>query len=327
MPLSTRQTLLPPQQSPKTVSGHSFLTPSHSFLACLSFLLSLHKANYFALLNLDVHVKLKLLSLSTVTGVNRFNMLAMQANDENRDTSLPRDLSDKVCSWSWPTNVSQDLPPPPPLRKSRKHRPTPLDLSPTRQHLSPLDSNNPNAIEDYLFSSSPISANTTVGLGMPSPVHYSQTDLLNILESNPPLTPVPPLRTSPPAIESEAPDAPQLSPGLPPASHCDRQVDDIFVELLQTENSFLEEVNTIEIIVREILAPLGVADDRWLHAVEDLKDLHGTFVQDLIGEKMSGITPTVLKVLLKWVCVYAFDSYFSRKPLVLLMDRIFRLFD
>ena len=248
----------------------------------------------------------------------------MQPSDENRGTSLPQCLSDHVSLLFCPTNVSQELPPAPPLRKSPKHRPMPLGLSPARQHLPPLDSNNLSAIEDYLFSSPPASANANVCLGIPSPMHGSERNLLNLVRSNPPLTPVPPLRTSPLPGESETTNIAQSSPGLPPASRRDRLMDDIFVEFLQTESSFLQEVNAIEVIIQEILAPLGIADDRWLHFVQDIKHLYRAFVQDLVEESMGGISPTVLKVLLKWVCTCPFDSHSSLKLLVLGMEYIFQ---
>jgi len=201
--------------------------------------------------------------------------------------------------------MMQDLPDPPPLRKSRKHRPAPLDLrTPNphpRQHLSPLDSNNPNAIEEYLFSPSPSHSN----LGMPSPAHYSQNDLLNILNSNPPLTPVEPLRTAPLKEEVTLGLGVQLSPGLPPASHSVWEtgvVDEIFVELVNTEKSFLTEVETIEVIVREILVPLGVVEHEWTYVVTNLKILHSEFVGHLNAEgERTGITPEVLQDILKWV--------------------------
>ena len=161
---------------------------------------------------------------------------------------------EKVRSFHPSKLTSKDLTAPPPLRKSRKHRPAPLDLSPSSNHLSPLDSNNPNALEDYLFSPSPMSSKSAVDMGMPSPAHYGQTDLLNILESNPPLTPVPPLQTATfrkdsgerdldMSLRVDTPEgtAPS-SPGLPPASHStdvmEGPIDEIFLELLHTEQSF-----------------------------------------------------------------------------------------
>jgi len=208
--------------------------------------------------------------------------------------------------------IAQDLPTPS-LRKSRKHRPAPLDLSPPhRQHLSPLD--NPNALEEYLFSSSPATANSAVEMGLPSPAHYSQRDLLNILDSNPPLTPIPPLRTAPLRPDEkpvgldghgEAPGVAPLSPGLPPL-HAEESMegpfDEIFLELLHTETSFLSEVETIEVIVREVLHPLGAVEPTWVEAVEDLKKLHTEFVKQLGASERAGITPDVLKSILKWVC-------------------------
>jgi len=208
----------------------------------------------------------------------------------------------KYSSPSFPKLIFQDLPTPPPLRKSRKHRPTPLDLSPKRQHLSPLDSNNPNALEEYLFSSSPASANSAVGLGMPSPAHYSQMDLLNILETNPPLTPVAPLRTAPLAPEVEL--APP-SPGLPPALHAeetmDGPIDDIFLELLHTESSFLSEIETIEEMVIDVLGPLKVVESSWTEGIKNLKTLHTVFAGELAVGDRAGITPVVLQNILKWV--------------------------
>jgi hypothetical protein len=255
-------------------------------------------------------------------------MLATTArpNDENSSSLLiPRCLSEKVPPKYTQINTKLTLvkelplpPPPPPLRKSRKHRPAPLDLSPQRQHLSPLDSNNPNAIEEYLFSPSPV---TAVGLlGMPSPVHYSQNDLLNILDSNPPLTPVPPLRTAPlPTVEDtlsetnvvtglgvQVDDAPPLSPGLPPASHTidpspTGPVDEIFVELVATEDSFVLELDTIERIVAELLVPMDIVSKEWLDVVRDLRALHVRFVRDLNSDEKTGITPSILNTILHWV--------------------------
>src|SRR5579859_7736143 len=242
-------------------------------------------------------------------------MLATKLYDENTDTSIPRCVPEKAPHHQkYNILTLQDLPAPPPLRKSRKHRPAPLDLSPPsqRQHLSPLD--NPNALEEYLFSSSPTSANSAVGMGMPSPAHYSQNDLLNILDSNPPLTPIPPLRTAPlPSddknvglnLHVEGPDVVvPSSPGLPPL-HAEEAMegpfDEIFLELLHTETSFLSEVETIEIIVREVLNPLGVVEANWVDAVTQLKKLHTEFVGQLGAGDRAGITPGVLKSILIWV--------------------------
>jgi len=195
----------------------------------------------------------------------------------------------------------QDLPPPPLLRMSRKHRPTPLDLSPKRQHLSPLDSNNPNALEEYLFSNSHATANSSVGLGMPSPAHYSQIDLFNILETNPPLTPVAPLRTAPVAPEV---DVVPVSPGFPPALHAEDTegpIDEIFLELLHTETSFLSEIETIEAMVKEVLCPLGVVGSDWVSGVSSLRILHAGFAKELGKSDSGAITPTLLQSLLEWV--------------------------
>jgi len=140
---------------------------------------------------------------------------------------------------------------------------------------------------------------------MPSPAHYSQNDLLNILNSNPPLTTVEPLRTAPLKEEVTHGLGVQLSPCLPPASHSVGEtglVDEIFVELVNTEESFLAEVETIELIVREILVPLGVVEHEWTDAVTNLKALHSEFVGHLNAEgEHTGITPEVLKDILKWV--------------------------
>jgi hypothetical protein len=252
-------------------------------------------------------------------------MLATKIYDENTDTSIPRCIPEKVCHLQIHL-TSKELPAPPPLRKSRKHRPAPLDLSPPQQrrHLSPLDSNNPNALDDYLFSNTPGTAKSSVGMGMPSPAHYSQTDLMNILDSNPPLTPVPPLRTAPlQPLELEGrgvevPDGAPFSPGLPPALHAEEELngpfDEIFLELLHTETSFLSEVETIEVIVREILKPLDVVDASWLDAVSKLKELHTEFVAQLGAGDRAGITPVVLKSILKWV--------FHLKEFLLMVARI-----
>jgi hypothetical protein len=240
-------------------------------------------------------------------------MLATKIYDENTDTSIPQCIPEKVSPLNVQSNC-QELPSPPTSRKSRKHRPTPLDLSPPqqRQHLSPLDSNNPNALDDYLFSNTPGTAQSNVGMGMPSPAHYSQTDLMNILDSNPPLTPVPPLRTAPlhpqdtEGLGVDVPDGAPLSPGLPPALHAeeglDGPFDEIFLELLHTETSFLSEVETIEVIVREVLQPLDVVDSAWLDTATKLKELHTGFVGQLGAGDRAGITPIVLKSILKWVC-------------------------
>ena len=149
---------------------------------------------------------------------------------------------------------------------------------------------------------------------MPSPVHYSQTDLLNILDSNPPLTPIPPLRTAPlPPDEKtvglnvhvEGPDVAPLSPGLPPL-HAEEAMegpfDEIFLELFRTETSFLSEVDTIQAIVRELLNPLGVVETTWVDVVVDMKKLHTKFVGQLGAGERAGITPGVLKSILHWVC-------------------------
>jgi hypothetical protein len=146
-------------------------------------------------------------------------------------------------------------------------------------------------------------------MGMPSPAHYSQTDLMNILDSNPPLTPVAPLRAAPLVEEGLRPGTPAdtapLSPGLPPASHSEDTmegpIDEIFLELLHTETSFLSELDTIDSIVRDILLPLDVVDTKWLNAVDNLKTLHGEFVQHLSAGDRAGITPAVLESILKWV--------------------------
>ena len=148
---------------------------------------------------------------------------------------------------------------------------------------------------------------------MPSPVHYSQKDLLNILDSNPPLTPVAPLRTAPLPpdgtnvglnVTVDIPDVAPLSSGLPP-SHAEESMDgpfdEIFLELLHTEMSFLSEVETMAVIVKEILNPLGVVESSWIDAVEELKLLHTQFVAQLRAGERAGITPGVLKSILKWV--------------------------
>lgn len=150
---------------------------------------------------------------------------------------------------------------------------------------------------------------------MPSPAHYSQTDLLNILDSNPPLTPIPPLRTAPLPpdeknvglnvhVEGLDVTAP-LSPGLPPL-HAEEAMegpfDEIFLELLHTETSFLSEVETIMVIVREVLNPLGAVEGTWVDAVAELKKLHTEFVGQLGAGDRAGITPGVLGSILKWVC-------------------------
>lgn len=143
---------------------------------------------------------------------------------------------------------------------------------------------------------------------MPSPAHYSQNDLLNILNSNPPLTPVEPLRTTP--FKPEDGEVThglgvQLLPGLPPASHSMEEtvgiVDEIFVELVGTEESFLAELETMEGIIREILVPLEVVGQEWMEAVRNLKTLHAEFVTQLNGEERAGITREVLKEILRWV--------------------------
>ena len=276
-------------------------------------------------LELDVCVLATDSSLSaapTTTTTTTTTMIAATArpNDENSSLAISHCLSEKVPANIHPSLTTRKLihgvqelplppPPPPPLRKSRKHRPAPLDLSPQRQHLSPLDSNNPNAIEEYLFSPSPATALSL--LGMPSPAHYSQTDLLHILDSNPPLTPVPPLRTT--ASEDtvtglgvQVDDAPPLSPGLPPASHTvdpspAGPVDDIFVELVATEDSFVVELNTMERMVAELLVPMDIVSREWLDVVQDLTGLHVRFVRDLNSDGKTGITPSILNTILHWV--------------------------
>ena len=147
---------------------------------------------------------------------------------------------------------------------------------------------------------------------MPSPVHYSQKDLLNILNSNPPLTPVEPLRTAPLKMEVRDTEGEtlglgvQLSPDLPPASHSvgaagTDVVDEIFVELVSTEESFLAELETMEGIIREILVPLGVVGQDWTEAVVNLKNLHAEFVTHLNKEERNGIMRETLKDILGWV--------------------------
>jgi hypothetical protein len=152
---------------------------------------------------------------------------------------------------------------------------------------------------------------------MPSPIHYSQNDLLHILDSNPPLTPVPPLRTTTtgndPRVNGpvtglgvQVDDAPPLSPGLPPASHAvdptpPGPVDEIFVELVATEDSFVVELDTIERIVAELLVPMSIVSKEWLDVVRDLRALHVKFVRDLNSDEKMGITPSILDTILEWV--------------------------
>ena len=77
--------------------------------------------------------------------------------------------------------------------------------------------------------------------------------------------------------------------------------DEIFLELLHTETSFLSEVDTIEAIVRELLNPLGVVETTWVDVVVDMKKLHTEFVGQLGAGERGGITPGVLKSILHWV--------------------------
>ena len=137
---------------------------------------------------------------------------------------------------------------------------------------------------------------------MLSPAHYSQTDLLNILDTNPPLTPVAPLRTAP--LPPEVDIAP-VSPGLPPALHAeetfDGPIDEIFLELLHTETSFLSEIEAIENMVQNVLGPLHVVESDWSDAVSSLKLLHAGFAKELGASDRGAITPDVLLSILKWV--------------------------
>jgi hypothetical protein len=159
-------------------------------------------------------------------------------------------------------------------------------------------------------------------MGMPSPAHYSQTDLMNILDSNPPLTPVPPLRTAPLVDNSLRPETPgdvaPLSPGLPPASHSEDTmegpIDEIFLELLHTEKSFLSELDTIDSIVRDILIPLGIVDNKYLASINSLKQLHADFVRSLAADDRAGITPLVLETIIKWVNI-PHNKLISHHPL------------
>jgi hypothetical protein len=132
---------------------------------------------------------------------------------------------------------------------------------------------------------------------------------MNILNSNPPLTPVPPLRTAPlieTGLRPETPgDVPPLSPGLPPASHSEDTmegpIDEIFLELLHTEKSILSELDIIHSIVRDVLIPLGIVDHKYLISINSLKQLHAEFVQSLAAGDRAGITPLVLETIIKWV--------------------------
>jgi hypothetical protein len=105
-------------------------------------------------------------------------------------------------------------------------------------------------------------------------------------------------------LTADVPDIAPLSPGLPP-SHAegsmDGPFDEIFLELLHTETSFLSEVEAIAIIVKEILNPLGVVEGSWIEAVEEMKLLHTQFVGLLGAGECAGITPGVLTGILKWV--------------------------
>lgn len=131
-----------------------------------------------------------------------------------------------------------------------------------------------------------------------------------MLNSNPPLTPVEPLRTTPFKQEREDGEVThglgvQLSPGLPPASHSMGEavgiVDEIFVELVGTEESFLAELETMEEIICEILVPLEVVGQEWTETARNLKTLHAEFVTQLNGKERTGITREVLKEILRWV--------------------------
>jgi hypothetical protein len=191
---------------------------------------------------------------------------------------------------------------------SRKHRPASLDLSPQGQHLSLFESNYPCAIEGSTLAHSLASRSSNVGLGTPSPAHYSQRDLLHLLDSNPRLTPVLPLRTAPlvPANGELGVDLTlSLSPGLPPASHSMEVVgdpiDEVFVELASTENSFLEELDTIGMVLKEILVPLEIVSSEWLEAVSKLNSLHREFVRQLGVHERVVLTPPTLKSILNWV--------------------------
>jgi hypothetical protein len=101
-------------------------------------------------------------------------------------------------------------------------------------------------------------------------------------------------------------DAPPLSPGLPPASHTvdpapTGPVDEIFVELVATEDSFVVELHTIERIVAELLVPMAIVSKEWLDVVRDLRALHVRFVRDLNSDEKTGITPSILNTILHWV--------------------------
>jgi uncharacterized NAD(P)/FAD-binding protein YdhS len=81
-------------------------------------------------------------------------------------------------------------------------------------------------------------------------------------------------------------------------------MDEIFLELLHTEKSFLSELDTIDTIVRDILIPLSVVDAKWHDAVDNLKSLHDEFVQHLGAGDRAGITPVVLETIVKWVGLF-----------------------
>jgi len=261
--------------------------------------------------------------------------------DENSGLIVPRDLSDTApkspqnqpCHSQLTLFREQDLraPPPPPPRNSRKHRRVPRHLQhlwPQRLHISLLDSNNPNSIDKYLVSPSP---STSLGpYGMPGSAYYNQIDALNSPDTNPTETAVPSLRMTPlrdtttnrrsprdssggtliaangvPGLGVKVDEAPIIPEGLlgpsPSMDISTGSVDEIFVELVQTEASFAAELEIIAMIMQEVLVPMEIVGQEWLDAVSNLHSTHMAFVRKLNSDGRMQITPSILNTILDWV--------------------------